>query len=91
LREAGVPFTLLRNGYYTEVNADLLGQYVNDGEILGASGDGKISAATRQDYATAAAAAFLHDDGGNRVYDLGGPAFDVSQPARSSARSPARR
>ena len=81
LREAGVPFTVLRNGYYTEVYTDPLGRYLDDGEILGASGDGKLSAATRQDYATAAAAALLHDEGGNRTYELGGPAFDVSELA----------
>ena len=60
LREAGVPFTVLRNGYYTEVYTDPLGRYLNDGEILGASGGGALSAATRQHYATAAAAALLH-------------------------------
>jgi NAD(P)H dehydrogenase (quinone) len=82
LRDAGVPFTLLRNGYYTEVYTDPLGRYLENGEILGASGDGKMSAASRQDYATAAAAALLHDEGGNRTYELGGPAFDVSELAR---------
>jgi len=30
LRDAGVPFTLLRNGYYTEVHTDPLGQYFKD-------------------------------------------------------------
>jgi len=79
---AGTPFTVLRNGYYTEVYTDPLGRYLNDGEILGASGNGKISAATQQDYSTAAAAALLQDEGGNRTYELGGPAFDVSELAR---------
>jgi NAD(P)H dehydrogenase (quinone) len=82
LRNAGVPFTLLRNGYYTEVYTDPLGQYLENGEILGISGNGKISAATRQDYATAAIAALLHDEGRNRTYELGGPAFDISELAR---------
>ena len=50
-----------------------------------------MSAASRQDYATAAAAALLYDDGGNRTYELGGPAFDLPQLAGSSARSPAPR
>jgi NAD(P)H dehydrogenase (quinone) len=77
-----VPFTLLRNGYYTEVYTDPLGRYLENGEILGASGDGKMSAATRQDYATAAVAALLRDEGGNRTYGLGGPAFDVPELAR---------
>ncbi len=81
LREAGVPYTLLRNGYYTEVYTDPLGQYLQAGEILGAAGDGKIAAATRPDYA-AAAAALLQHDGGNRAYELGGPAFGLPQLAQ---------
>jgi NAD(P)H dehydrogenase (quinone) len=82
LRAAGVPFTLLRNDWYTENYADQLGQYLEDGEILGAAGRGRISAATRQDYAAAAAAALLQDDDGNRTYELGGPAFDLPELAR---------
>jgi NAD(P)H dehydrogenase (quinone) len=82
LREAGVSFTLLRNGYYTEVYTDPLGQYLEDGQILGAAGHGKISAATRQDYAAVAAAALLQDEPGNRTYELGGPAFGLSEFAR---------
>jgi NAD(P)H dehydrogenase (quinone) len=81
LRDAGRPLTLLRNGYYAEVYTDPLGQYLEHGEILGASGDGKMSAATRRDYAAAAAAALLDEDGGNLIYELGGPAFDVSKLA----------
>jgi hypothetical protein len=77
LREADVPFTLLRNGYYTEVYADLVGQYLQAGEIVGAAGHDKISAASRQDYAAAAATALLHDAGGNRAYELGGPAHHL--------------
>jgi NAD(P)H dehydrogenase (quinone) len=82
LREAGVPYTLLRNGYYTEVYTDPLGEYLQDGEILGAAGHGKIAAATRADYAAAAAAALLQDKGENRTYELGGPAFDLPQLAQ---------
>lgn len=82
LREADVPFTLLRNGWYTENYIDQLGQYLQRGEILGAAGSGRISAATRQDYAAAAAAALLQDEDGNRTYELGGPAFDLPELAR---------
>lgn len=81
LRDAGMPFTLLRNGYYTEVYTDPLGQYLAAGEIVGAAGHGKISAAARENYAAAAAAAVLQDDEGNRTYELGGPAFDLPQLA----------
>jgi len=82
LHAAGVPFTLLRNGWYTENYTDQLGQYLQRGEILGAAGHGRISAATRQDYATAAAAALLQDKEGNRTYELGGPAFLLAELAQ---------
>jgi NAD(P)H dehydrogenase (quinone) len=82
LREAGVPFTLMRNGWYTENYTDQLGQYLERGEILGAAGSGRISAATRKDYAAAAVAALLEDEEGNRTYELGGPAFDLAELAR---------
>ena len=82
LRAAGVPFTLLRNGWYTENYTDQLDQYLKQGEILGAAGNGRISAATRQDYAGAAAATLVQNDDGDRTYQLGGPAFDLSELAR---------
>jgi len=83
LREAGVAYTVLRNGWYTENYTDQLGQYLRTAEIVGAAGNGKISAATRQDYAAAAAAAaLLQDEAGNRTYELGGPALNLTDLAR---------
>jgi NAD(P)H dehydrogenase (quinone) len=82
LRASGVSFTLLRNGWYTENYTGQLDQYLKRGEIIGAAGSGRISAATRQDYAAAAAAALLQDEDGNRTYELGGPAFDLTELAR---------
>jgi NAD(P)H dehydrogenase (quinone) len=82
IRDAGVPFTLLRNSWYTENYTDQLSKYLKSGEILGAAKDGKISAASRQDYASAAAAALLRDEGGNLTYELGGAAFDLSRLAQ---------
>jgi NAD(P)H dehydrogenase (quinone) len=82
LRNAGVPFTVLRNGWYTENYTDQIGQYLDAGEIVGAAGNGRISAATRQDYAAAAATALLDNEAGNPTYELGGPAFDLAELAR---------
>jgi NAD(P)H dehydrogenase (quinone) len=82
LRDAGVAFTLLRNGWYTENYTEQLAQYLQRGEIVGAAGSGRISAATRQDYAAAAAAALLEDQEGNPTYELGGSAFDLPELAR---------
>ena len=53
------------------------------GEIVGAAGDGRVSAAPRADYAVAAAAALLSDQPGDAVYELGGPAFDFAELART--------
>src|SRR5437879_4938086 len=62
---------------------DHLREYLTSGEILGAAGKGRISAATRQDFASAAAAALLRDEGGNVVYELGGPSFALAQLGRT--------
>jgi len=83
LRTAGVPFTLLRNGWYTENYTGQLRQYLERGEILGAAGTGKVSAAPREEYAVAAVAALLSDKGEQVVYELGGPAFDFGELART--------
>src|ERR1039457_6978955 len=57
LREADVPFTLLRNGWYTENYTGQLGQYLQAGEILDAAGHGRISAGSRPGHAGPAPAA----------------------------------
>jgi NAD(P)H dehydrogenase (quinone) len=81
LREAGVPITLLRNGWYTENYTEQLDRYLGSGELPGAAGSGRISAATRRDYAAAAAVALLDDAEGDRTYELGGPSFDLTELA----------
>jgi NAD(P)H dehydrogenase (quinone) len=77
----GLPFIALRNGWYTENYTDRLAQYVETGEIIGAAGHSRISAASRQDYAVAAVAALLQNSEGNRTYELGGSAFDLFELA----------
>jgi len=83
LRDAGVPFIVLRNGWYTENYTDRLAQYLEAGEIVGAAGYGRISAASRQDYAAAAVAALLQNVDGSRAYELGGPSFDLFELAET--------
>lgn len=72
LRACGLPVTFLRNGWYTENYTSQLGQYLERGEIVGATANGTISAAPRADFAAAAASALLSDDDGDAVYELGG-------------------
>lgn len=79
LAAAGVPFTVLRNGWYTENYTSQLAQYLAGGVLLGATGGGKISAATRADYAAAAAVALTSEGDAGGVYELGGPAFTFDE------------
>ncbi len=74
LAEAGVPFVLLRNGWYTEVYTWRLPLALKHGVLMGAAGDGRISSAARADYARAAATVLAGDDHAGRVYELAGDA-----------------
>ena len=49
---SGVPAVMLRNGWYLENYTDQLATYQQAGAVLGASGDGRISAAKGSDFAT---------------------------------------
>jgi NAD(P)H dehydrogenase (quinone) len=72
LRESGVPFVLLRNGWYLENYTDQLPGTLAQGAIAGSAGDGRVSAASRADYAHAAAAVLVADGQAGRIYELGG-------------------
>jgi NAD(P)H dehydrogenase (quinone) len=81
LRASGIPVSLLRNGWYTENYTGQLGQYLERGELVGATAGGKISAAPRADLAAAAVTALLSDDDGDAVYELGGQPFTFDELA----------
>jgi NAD(P)H dehydrogenase (quinone) len=81
IRESGLPWTFLRNGWYDENYTGQLAQYVERGEIVGAAGAGRVSGAPRGDYAEAAAAVLLGEGHEGRAYELGGPAFDFPELA----------
>lgn len=72
IRASGIPFVLLRNGWYTENYTGNLGQTLAQGGMLGAAGEGRLTPATRQDYAEAAATVLTTEGHENKVYELGG-------------------
>lgn len=72
LRASGVPFTLLRNGWYSENYAAGIPAALTYGGVYGSAGDGKISSAARADYAEAAATVLTSDQQAGRVYELAG-------------------
>jgi len=82
LASSGVPHVLLRNGWYIENYTGQLPIYLEHG-IAGAAGNGRVSAATRADYAEAAAAALVEDGHAGATYELGGPAFTMPELAEA--------
>jgi len=56
---SGVPAVILRNDWYFENYTGQLDAYFERGAIIGSAGDGRISAASRADYAAAAAAVLV--------------------------------
>ncbi|HIB47753.1 MAG TPA: SDR family oxidoreductase [Flavobacteriaceae bacterium] len=72
LQDSGIPHTILRNGWYTENYTAGLKQAVEQGAIIGSAGDGKISSATREDYAEAIAETIINDDHTGKTYELAG-------------------
>lgn len=72
LRDRGIPSVLLRNGWYLEDHTSQLPQILQNGAVVGAAGEGRISAASRADYAEAAAAVLTAEGHTGAVYELGG-------------------
>jgi len=82
VRASGLPFVLLRNSWYIENYTDQLGTILASGALLGSAGDGRVSAATRADYAAAAAAVLVSEGHAGRAYELGGDhAFTLAELA----------
>ena len=81
LRASGITFTMLRNSWYIENYTAQIDQYLKDEVIVAAAGDGRIAAATRADYAAAAAAALTGTGHDNAVYELGGTPFTFADLA----------
>lgn len=72
IRASGLPFVFLRNSWYMENYTGNLAPALQHGAILGSAGDGRVSAATRADYAAATAAVLASEGHENAVYELGG-------------------
>lgn len=72
LRDSGIPFALLRNGWYTENYAASIPPALAHHAFIGAAGTGRIASAARQDYADAAAEVMTRPDQAGKVYELAG-------------------
>jgi NAD(P)H dehydrogenase (quinone) len=87
VRAAGVPYTLLRNGWYVENYTGGLKGAIAHGALAGAAGEGRIAAAARAEYAEAAAIVLasakpveqVYELAGDTAFTLGGLAAEVSR------------
>ncbi|WP_153813486.1 SDR family oxidoreductase [Streptomyces sp. SUK 48] len=72
LLASGLPYTLLRNGWYHENYTERLAPVLEHGAVVAAAGEGRVSSAARADYAAAAVAVLTGEGHENRTYELGG-------------------
>lgn len=88
LKESGIPHVLLRNGWYAENYMLGIPAALQHQAVLGAADEGRISSASRADYADAAVAVLTASEPqAGRTYELaGGSAFTLAQFAAEIGR-----
>ncbi|MTD58975.1 SDR family oxidoreductase [Amycolatopsis pithecellobii] len=72
IRESGLSFTFLRNGWYNENYEPTVRQGAQTGNFVGSAGEGKTSSASRADFADAAVAVLTGEGHENKIYELFG-------------------
>ena len=72
LEASGIPFTILRNGWYTENYVQTAQQAAATGVLAASVGDGLVASASRVDYADAAVAVLAGTGHEGRTYELSG-------------------
>ncbi|WP_406198611.1 SDR family oxidoreductase [Streptomyces sp. NBC_01017] len=72
LLESGLPYALLRNGWYHENYTENLAPVLQYSAVTHAAGEGRVSSASRADYAAAAVAVLTGEGHENQTYELGG-------------------
>lgn len=87
LKESGLTYTILRNGWYTENYTGSAKGAIGAGAFIGNAGEGKISSATRADFAEAAAAVLAGEGHEGKIYELAGDeAYTLAELAAEISR-----
>ncbi|WP_423130020.1 SDR family oxidoreductase [Gaoshiqia sp. Z1-71] len=87
LKDSGIDYTILRNGWYTENYTGSIGGALAGGAFIGSAGMGKISSAARTDFAEAAATVLTDESHKGKVYELAGDtAYTLSDLAAEISR-----
>lgn len=80
IKESGLPYVFLRNGWYTENYTDNVSAALEMGTLFGCAKDGRFSTAPRKDYASAAAKIISGSSHEGKVYELAGDeSFTLSE------------
>jgi NAD(P)H dehydrogenase (quinone) len=72
LKASGVPYVILRNGWYSENYLAGVSSALAHNTLLGSAGEGRVSSASRADYAAAAAVVLTSVGHEGKVYELAG-------------------
>ncbi|MGW1376546.1 SDR family oxidoreductase [Streptomyces sp. NPDC002446] len=92
LLASGVPYCLLRNGWYHENYTGALAMTLKTGAVVGSAGEGRVASAARRDYAEAAAVVLTGSGHENSVYELSGDtAWTMAEYAAEVSRQTGRR
>lgn len=83
IKAAGIPYSFLRNGWYSENITMTLAQDLQFGQHFGAASDGKFTTATRNDYAEAAAVVLAGGHDGQVLELAGDTAFTLAEFAET--------
>lgn len=74
LKDSGLAWTILRNGWYTENYMGSVAGALAGGVLVGSAGQGRITSAARADYAEAAAVVLAGAGHEGQTYELAGDA-----------------
>lgn len=84
---SGLPYTFLRDSWYTEMYEQRARTAAETGVLVGAAAQGRVASASRADYAAAAVAALTADSTPDSVYELSGDtAWTFSELAAAISR-----
>jgi NAD(P)H dehydrogenase (quinone) len=87
IHDSGLAYTILRNGWYVENYTMGIPAAVAQGAVYGCAGNGRISSASRKDYAEAAVEVLTNEHHTNKVYELAGDnAFTMTDFAATLSR-----
>jgi NAD(P)H dehydrogenase (quinone) len=72
LQASGLPFVVLRNGWYLENHTSAVEKAIENGALIGSSNCGRFASASRADYAAAAVAVLTQPVSGSKIFELAG-------------------